>query len=284
MTGHPSETLTAFQIEAARLFFSLPTSGSFLLAGGAALLAQGLTSRPTQDLDLFTRQTGDVAKARDAFEAAAASRAWRVERVRLGDDFCRLVIHGPEDLIVDLALEAPPSMPATVSILGPTFAPDELAGRKLLALFDRAAARDFADVFQLSERYDQPTLFRLAHDLDAGVEPHALAGMIDYLGRYADADIPIDGQQATELRRFFAEWAATLRSHAWRADITERSASRSPSTPLQRTPSPTRRTPAARPPARWRMTDRPPTRSGWMPQVSAAARPGPARTARHAGA
>ena len=62
------------------------------------------------------------------------------------------MIHGPEDLIVDLALEAAPSMPATVSILGPTFAPDELAGRKLLALFDRAAARDFADVFQLSER------------------------------------------------------------------------------------------------------------------------------------
>ena len=62
------------------------------------------------------------------------------------------MVHGPEDLIVDLALEAPPSMPATVSILGPTFAPDELAGRKLLALFDRAAARDFADVFQLSER------------------------------------------------------------------------------------------------------------------------------------
>ena len=54
MTGHPSETRTAFQIEVARLFFSLPTSGSFLLAGGAALLAQGLTSRPTQDLDLFT--------------------------------------------------------------------------------------------------------------------------------------------------------------------------------------------------------------------------------------
>ena len=38
MTGHPSATLTAFQIEVARFFFSLPTSGSFLLAGGAALL------------------------------------------------------------------------------------------------------------------------------------------------------------------------------------------------------------------------------------------------------
>ena len=259
MTGHPSETLTAFQIEVARFFFSLPTSASFLLAGGAALLAQGLTNRPTQDLDLFTRHPGDVAKARDAFESAAAPRGWRVDQVRQGDDFCRLVVHGPEDLIVDLALEAAPSMPATVSILGPTFAPDELAGRKLLALFDRAAARDFADVFQLSERYDQPTLFRLAHDLDAGVEPHALAGMIDYLGRHAPITRLARGHHRTV--------SQSIPEHASSTDAFTDSANAGGASP-----------------ARWRTTDRPPTRSGWMPQVSAAARPGPARTARHAGA
>jgi len=36
-------------------------------------------------------------------------------------------------------------------------------------------------------------LFRLAHDLDADVEPHALAGMIDYLGRYADSHHEYEG-------------------------------------------------------------------------------------------
>lgn len=39
--------LTAFQVEVSRLFFSLPASRDFLLAGGAALLAQHLTARPT---------------------------------------------------------------------------------------------------------------------------------------------------------------------------------------------------------------------------------------------
>jgi hypothetical protein len=43
--------LTAFQLEVARIFFSLPASAGFLLAGGAALAAQHLTERPTQDLD-----------------------------------------------------------------------------------------------------------------------------------------------------------------------------------------------------------------------------------------
>jgi Nucleotidyl transferase AbiEii toxin, Type IV TA system len=46
--------LSAFQLEVARLFFALPASQGFLLAGGAALLAQHLTARATEDLDFFT--------------------------------------------------------------------------------------------------------------------------------------------------------------------------------------------------------------------------------------
>jgi hypothetical protein len=44
--------LAAFQAEVARLFFGLPESRGFLLAGGAALLAQHLTTRPTEDLEV----------------------------------------------------------------------------------------------------------------------------------------------------------------------------------------------------------------------------------------
>jgi len=47
--GQPG--LPAFQLEVTRLFFALPASKGFLLAGGAALLAQHLTTRPTEDLD-----------------------------------------------------------------------------------------------------------------------------------------------------------------------------------------------------------------------------------------
>jgi len=68
--------LTDFQLEVTRLFFSLPASKGFLLAGGAALLAQHLTTRPTEDLDFFTApDRGHVPAARDALEAAARERA-----------------------------------------------------------------------------------------------------------------------------------------------------------------------------------------------------------------
>ena len=56
--GDDQPELTAFQLEVARLFFALPASKGFLLAGGAALLAQHLTARRTEDLDFFTARNG----------------------------------------------------------------------------------------------------------------------------------------------------------------------------------------------------------------------------------
>jgi hypothetical protein len=130
--------LTAFQVEVSRLFFSLPASAGFLLAGGAALAVQHLTQRPTQDLDFFTRRGGgDVSAARDSLVTAAIARGWVVRMVQDTETFCRLVLSGPEELLVDLALDSPPLDPEATSSVGPTFSLAELAGRKLIALFGR---------------------------------------------------------------------------------------------------------------------------------------------------
>jgi Nucleotidyl transferase AbiEii toxin, Type IV TA system len=142
-------------VKVATMFFALPESKGFLLAGGAALLAQHLTARPTEDLDFFTApERGHVPAARDALEAAARERAWNTERIHDGDTFCRLVVRSDDGtVLVDLAVNAPPDLPPSVTAAGPTLAPEELAGHKLLALFDRAAARDFADVYVLALRF-----------------------------------------------------------------------------------------------------------------------------------
>ena len=109
MTDDPANLLTDFQIEVAHLFFSLPASDGFLLAGRGALLAQGLTVRPTQGLDFFTQpDAGDVGLARDQFLAAASERGWDIDRVQDSGTFCRLLVHGPQDLLVDLALDSGP--------------------------------------------------------------------------------------------------------------------------------------------------------------------------------
>jgi hypothetical protein len=205
--------LTAFQLDVARLFFAQPASATFLLAGGGALLAHGLGSRPTQDLDFFTRPGGgDVGLARDEFIHAASARGWGVDVIRDTDTFVRLVVHGVEDLLVDLAMDSAPGRPPTVTLAGPTYAPEELAGRKVVALFDRAAARDFVDVFALARVYDRERLLRSAAEVDAGFDRLVFADMLDSIGRYRDIDLHLGDVDVQDLRAFAATWGAELRA------------------------------------------------------------------------
>jgi hypothetical protein len=216
--GNPGDAdagaeLTAFQLRVARLFFALPQSRGFLLAGGAALLAQHLTTRPTEDLDFFTApERGHVPAARDALEAACLERGWRTERIHDSGTFCRLIIRSSDSaVLVDLAVNPPPEFPASVTDVGPTLAPEELAGHKLLALFDRAAARDFADVYVLASRFGKTVLLARAARIDAGFDTAVLASMLAALDRFTDDEIPApDGTPVAGLRAFYTAWRSEL--------------------------------------------------------------------------
>ena len=114
-------------------------------------------------------------------------------------------------VLVDLAVHAPPDLPAPATRAGPTLAPEELAGHKLLALFDRAAARDFADVYVLAQRFGKDVLLARAAQIDAGFDTNVLADMVTTLDRFTDDEIPVpDGSSAAELRAFYATWGSEL--------------------------------------------------------------------------
>jgi Nucleotidyl transferase AbiEii toxin, Type IV TA system len=215
--GNGEPNLSAFQLEVAQLFFALPASQGFLLAGGAALLAQHLTARPTEDLDFFTTpERGQVLAARDALEAATRQRGWSVQRIQDSDTFSRMVIRsGDAGVLVDLAVSAPPDLPASVTPAGPTLAPEELAGHKLLALFDRAAARDFADVYVLAQRFGKDVLLARAAQIDTGFDAYVLANMIATLDRFTDDEIPVPTSSSiADLRAFYATWHSELLTQA----------------------------------------------------------------------
>jgi Nucleotidyl transferase AbiEii toxin, Type IV TA system len=114
-------------------------------------------------------------------------------------------------VLIDLAVSAPPDLPASTTAAGPTLAPEELAGHKLLALFDRAAARDFADVYVLAHRFGKDVLLARATQIDAGFDTNVLGGMIAALDRFTDDEIPVpDGSSVAELRAFYATWRSEL--------------------------------------------------------------------------
>ncbi|WP_277209124.1 hypothetical protein [Isoptericola croceus] len=51
---HPWAALSAAHMAVAAAFFELTSSRGFVVAGGSALIARGVVSRLTDDLDLFT--------------------------------------------------------------------------------------------------------------------------------------------------------------------------------------------------------------------------------------
>lgn len=85
------------------------------------------------------------------------------------------VLAGGEDLLVDLAIDSPPLGSPTITAFGPTYPPEELAARKVLALFDRAEARDFVDVLKLSEHFDLDGMLTLVGDINEGFTTPLLA-------------------------------------------------------------------------------------------------------------
>ena len=204
---------SAFQIEVAQLFFSLPASDGFLLAGGGALLATGLTSRPTRDLDFFGEMgLANVNEAMAQFVAAANSCRWVCVVVQADDSFVRLHVKGTDEVLVDIAIDVGARDPSQNSVLGPTFNHEELAGRKMLALFDRAEARDFADVFVLARHFGKELLLVRAAELEASLDFAVFAQMMRTIGRFSDQEIPIDQALVQVLRNFFDVWAQELDS------------------------------------------------------------------------
>lgn len=205
-----SGPITVFQREVAHLFFSMPESSSFLLAGGLALLAQGMSTRPTEDFDAFTSISGDVATASAAFQNAAQLRGWSIETLRASESFVRLRVQGDGELLLDIALDSPPGLPSMMSILGPTYAPDELAARKLLALFGRALPRDFVDVYRVTRDRSESELLDLARSIDPGLDETQLVIAIAQLSRYSDSQLDIEPEFLNGLRAYFIDWTTRL--------------------------------------------------------------------------
>lgn len=205
--------LTRLHIELAQIFFELEASDGYLVAGGAGLLASDLIARPTQDIDLFaSTPTSSVSEAKTELVQELGRRGYEVNVLQDGATFCRMVVrHEASELLVDLAIDSPPISTTAMTLLGPTLSPEELAGRKLLALFGRAEARDFADVFVLARYFGKDLLLEQAHALDGGFDPVVLAQMLGTLGRFAPDEIPLTPEDLDAAKAFFTAWAQELR-------------------------------------------------------------------------
>jgi CheY-like chemotaxis protein len=142
-----------------------------------------------------SRPIASVIQAQNVLLRALERRGYKVTVIQDGPTFCGEVVER-------LTLAHAP----TVTVLGPTLPPLELAGRKFLALLGRAEASDFADVYVLAQRLGKDALLEQAQSLDAGFGPHVLAQMIGTLGRFTDDEIPLAASDVPLAKAFFSAW------------------------------------------------------------------------------
>ncbi len=154
-----------------------------MLAGGGALVARGDVDRTTRDLDYFARSADHVPRLHAALESALRAARLDVTTVRASGGFVRLVVtDGSETTDVDLAHDYR-LLPPEETPVGRTLAAEELAIDKVLAIFDRAEARDFVDLAAVVDRWGLPHLCRQAKEKDAGFNAELLAEQLDRFDR-----------------------------------------------------------------------------------------------------
>lgn len=198
--------LTPIQREVAHLIADLAEAEGFALAGGAAMILRGQIDRQTQDLDFFGLVGSDVYRLLPAAETALRAAGFQVERRLEGPSFVRLEIHRAGQVTeLDLAADAR-LLPVEQDMEVPTLNPQELAVDKLLAIFGRAEARDFADFAAVVDQYGLEALARLALEKDPGFSLEVLAEMMDRFGRLRADEFNLDQAGYQQLAAKVAAW------------------------------------------------------------------------------
>ncbi|MDQ6948199.1 MAG: nucleotidyl transferase AbiEii/AbiGii toxin family protein [Actinomycetota bacterium] len=202
--------LTPFQQEVAQLLPHLPEAEGFALAGGAALIVRDMIDRETRDLDFFGPEAASVNLLAPAFEHAARQAGMAVARTFDAPGFVRFeVTRGQDRCEVDLGYDAR-LWPIQQTSLGPTIGDNEMAADKTLALFGRAAARDFLDVQALARRYGEQRLVELAAAKDLGFSAPHLAEALASIDRLDRRQFPVDDSNYQQLRDWALRWSRSL--------------------------------------------------------------------------
>jgi hypothetical protein len=230
----PPQGLTALQVEVGRIFFGLRASEGFLVSGDAALAALRLTDRKTRDLRLvrFEEPSEDdhpddrpdvgpddgaraVLAARDALHAEVRGQGWVAQDLPDAEGAALLVEGGGRRLVVTfVSVPAEPrprvARPATLTVLGPTRPPEDLAGELVAALCAGAQPDALVDVHAVSRRFPTAELETLAAEADPGFDPAALARALAGAATLPDAELPVGPDRVAGLRRFALDWSAGL--------------------------------------------------------------------------
>lgn len=211
----------AFQLDIARLALAVARDHGFVLAGGHALIAHGIVSRPTEDVDLFTDQPDGVHDAAGLVVDALRAAGLDVREIARSVDLDELFDGFDHELIefevtragqtarLQLVRFERGHQPVDMGV-GPVLHIDDVVATKVAALATRAEARDLIDVAGMLARYTRPELLALARHVEPSLTDDEFADAMRRLDRLDDTVFEdlygLSAAQIAEVRRRFADW------------------------------------------------------------------------------
>ncbi len=193
----------------------------FALGGGNALIAHGLITRLTQDVDLFTNEETGVEAAADSVEAALQEAGFNAEREDktaglsdifegMGEGLAEWTVTAPDgqQMMLQMAYFDRAAQPVTMEV-GPVLNLEDVVGGKVCALASRAEPRDYIDTAAALRLYSIDLVIGLARRLDPGLEDRDFADAGRRLDRWGDAIFTPFGLSAADiaaLRAAFRDW------------------------------------------------------------------------------
>lgn len=209
--------ISPFQDEMLKLFPSLPDSSSFYLTRGTALAHFYLQHRKSYDLDFFTSEEHLIDPFSRRFEALVQSQSLKTDRRRSLKSFVEIfVIRGEETCVIQFAqdspfrFEPPQEFPAYPGLKVDSLR--EIASNKVLALFGRAALRDFIDLYVLihEAKFDPKRLMKEAQQKDQGFDLYwfgvALERINSYTAESQEMLMLLKPISFSSLQSFFNDW------------------------------------------------------------------------------
>jgi hypothetical protein len=187
------------------------------LAGGYAIRAHGLVSRPSDDLDLATAATTPVQEIIDALAEAYRAAGLAAEVLGAHGRKGHLTVALPAGAThrVDV-LKEPLSRPPIVMDVGPVLSLEDAVALKVGALHDRGLPRDLIDVHAATTRFGNAELLALGRlALDADFFPEDLRDQLDRAAMYGDQEFGVYGVRRDEIAAIRA-WA-----QAWSDELNE---------------------------------------------------------------
>ncbi len=174
--------ITPIQEAVLKHFPEVPDSQHFYLTGGTALAFFYLRHRQSNDLDFFTSVPELTNPFSHQLEAVLKNKGLSTRRLRATHSFVELVLEsGAGKTIIQLAqdspfrFEPPSEFPAFPGLKVDNLR--DIASNKLLALFGRAALRDFIDIYVLVTQggFTEEALLEAAKRKDPGFDLYWLA-------------------------------------------------------------------------------------------------------------